>query len=329
MRSATVRLPGHPDHACDLVAEAVVDEYLRRDPATRIRLAVIGGRGVMFVSGDVASQADFDVSAIVKRTLGSLGVTDEIEPFVSLEAVAPERLAAFRMCSAAPVTVTGYATSETPEGIPSTLAVARRAAKRLEEKRKSDPEWFWLGPDAEVVASADGAKTSKITVMVEHATEPIESARRKISEELADAADGATVVVNPAGATERRGLMHASGASSRTPSAYGTMIPSSPASVGCDPLSAEKAGAWLCRAAALRLVQQGSRAVMVRATYLPGDAKPSSVIARDEQGKDLTSKIPADSLALGRVMSEWWRPGLNVDACRWGFAGEPGMPWET
>ena len=28
---------------------------------------VVGGRGVMFVSGDVASQADFDVSAIVKR----------------------------------------------------------------------------------------------------------------------------------------------------------------------------------------------------------------------------------------------------------------------
>lgn len=329
MRSATVRLAGHPDHACDLVAEAVVDEYLRRDPAARVRLAVVGGRGVMFVSGDAASQADFDVSAIVKRALGSLGVTDEMEPFVSIEPVAPERLSAFRMHAAAPVTVAGYATSETPEGVPIMLAAARRAAKRLEEKRRADPEWFWLGPDAEATAFADNAKIVRLIVAMEHAGEPLESARRKIAEELRPIADGAVVTVNPAGASERRGLANVSGASGRAPAPYGSMVPAPAPAVGCDPSSAEKAGAWLCRAAALRLVREGSRAALVRATYLPGDVKPSVVVARDERGADLSSKIPAGALALDRVMKEWWRPGLNTDACRWGFAGEPGMPWET
>jgi hypothetical protein len=46
-------------------------------------------------------------------------------------------------------------------------------------------------------------------------------------------------------------------------------------------------------------------------------------------GKDLTVGISPAALSLDRVMKEWWRPGLNVDAHRWGFAGEPGMPWEA
>src|SRR5690349_18557812 len=105
MRTALKRLPGHPDEACDLVAEAIVDEYMRRDPASRVRVSVSGGRGVMFVAGDVLSQADFDVSALVKRTLGSLGITDDVEPFVSLEPVTSERVAAMHLATEVPFTV--------------------------------------------------------------------------------------------------------------------------------------------------------------------------------------------------------------------------------
>src|SRR5512147_2353597 len=103
MQTATSRLSGHPDHACDLVAEAIVDEYLRRDPTSRVRLSVSGGRGVLFIAGDVCSQADFDVSAIVKRTVGSLGVTDDLEAFVSLEPVPSERVSAFKLSTESPI----------------------------------------------------------------------------------------------------------------------------------------------------------------------------------------------------------------------------------
>lgn len=95
MRSALARLPGHPDAVCDLVAETVVDEYLRRDPATRIRLSVAGGRGAIFVSGDVMSTADFDVSAVIRRSIGALGVMADMEPFISLDPVGSEQSALF------------------------------------------------------------------------------------------------------------------------------------------------------------------------------------------------------------------------------------------
>ena len=138
MRTARIKLPGHPDKACDLVAEAIVDEYLRRDPATRIELSVTGGHGALFISGDVASEADFDVAALVNRTLGSIGVMDEMEPFVSLERVVAEQLPAFASGPELPVIVTGYATSETPERIPSPVLFAKRIAKRLQDLREHD-----------------------------------------------------------------------------------------------------------------------------------------------------------------------------------------------
>src|SRR5579859_6780199 len=120
MRSARIKLPGHPDSVCDIVAEALVDEYLRRDPQTRIDVSVSGGHGALFIAGDVASSADFDAAALVSRTLGSLGVMDEVEPFVSLEAVVAEQLPSFSCGAELPVTVVGYATSETPELVPTT-----------------------------------------------------------------------------------------------------------------------------------------------------------------------------------------------------------------
>ncbi|MBU1349058.1 hypothetical protein KJ781_03245 [Patescibacteria group bacterium] len=328
MRSATVRLPGHPDHACDLVAEAIVGEFVRRDPASRLRVGVVGGRGVMFVSGDVASTADFDISALVKRTLGSLGVTDEVEPFISIEPVDAALVAPFRQHAHAAVTAIGYATSETPEGVPSVVSAARRIAKALDAKRTGDPEWFWFGPDAEVTAFGDGARIARVVATIEHGAEPLADVRRKIEEEIRSVADGASVLVNPAGACERRGLAARSGASGRLPAAYGSLIPQT-SHVGLDPSSAEKAGAWLCREAARTLLVDDIRAVQVRATYLPGDVKPSSVVARDEKGNDLTSRLALDTLSLDRVMGTWWRPGLDMDAHRWGFAGEPGMPWES
>ncbi len=329
MRTATMRLLGHPDHACDIVAEAIVDEYLRRDPESRVRLYVTGGRGVMFVAGDVLSQADFDVSGLIKRTLGSIGVMDEIEPFVSLEQVSPERVAAFRIGAESPITVTGYATVESSDFLPLPVSLARRITKNLHDVRQHDPEWFWLGPDAEVTVIASSMKPSRIMLTVEHGTEPLEQVRQRITQRLQSDAEGLPIEVNPTGARERRGLTHASGRSGVGQAIYGSLLPALHSLSGTDPSSIEKAGAWLARAAAIQAVKKsGAKAVLIQAMYVPGEMRPAIIHARDERGQDVREHISSDALLLSRVMKEWWRPGLNVDAIRWGFAGEVGLPWE-
>ncbi len=328
MRTATARLPGHPDHACELIAEAIVDEYARRDAEARIRLSVSGGRGLLFIAGDVLSQADFDVSAIAKRAAGSLGITEELEPFVSIEPVAAPQVAERRLACDTPVTVTGYATSETQELIPLPAALARRVAKRLQEKRSNDPEWFWLGPDAEVTVQAEDSRPSHVIVSVEHGNEPLEIVRERVATELASLFENEKLEVNPTGPREQRGLAGQTGSSGRGVSPYGSLVPFNISTSGHDAMSVEKAGAWIARAAALKIVRDGARAALVQLVYNPGDENPIFILAKDECGRDCSSKLQKEDLNLARVR-DWLRPGLNYEAALWGFAGEAGLPWEA
>lgn len=328
MKTASARLSGHPDQACELVAEVIIDEYVRRDPSAQVKLAVNGGRGVLFIVGDVLAQADFDVAAVAKRTLGSLGVAEDLEIFASLENVPSERVAAVRLLPESPLTVCGYASAETECGLPLAKDLAKRMAKKLEEKRRHDPEWYWLGPDAEIAVVGDNKKMLRAVVLLEHGDKPLEEVRLAVGKELAELEDDLHVEVNLAGPAASRGLGRAIGMSGNAPAVYGSFLPHLPSAAGRTPSQPEKAGAWLARAAALKILRSGMRAALVQATYFPSETAPRFFSARDEQGKNCSHLISRQELDLQRVMSEWWRPNLNFDAARWGFAGEPGLPWE-
>lgn len=329
MRSARTKLPGHPDKACDLVAEAIVDEYLKRDPETRIQVHVTGGRGAIFVCGDVRSQADFDVAALVHRTLGSLGMVAEMEPFVALEAVSPQQTERMLNGLDLPVTVMGYATDETPEFLPKTLTVALRAAKALEDKRQSDEAWFWVGADGEVEVSASGSEPESMHIVMEHGTFSLADAREQVSSLMGGILPELKVRINELGPQEARSLVNVCGASGKNFAVYGHQLPPVDAGIGRDVHHPTKAGAWLARAAARKLVVSGASAVLVSAVYMPGEKIPAKISARDGQGKDLSSQVDARELDLSRVAKEWWRPGLNADAARWGFVGQASLPWES
>lgn len=329
MRSARIRLPGHPDRVCDLVAEAIVDEYLRRDVASQLALHVSGGRGALFVSGDIKSQADFDVSSLVRRTLGSLSVLAETEPFIALEAVSPEQADTFGRGIDSPVTVHGYATQETAKQLPTSLVLAQEIARGLFEKRQTDERWFWLGPDADVCTLATSHEPSEVYVRIEHGSKTLLDARGEITAFVQSLAPQLRVKVNELGPQENRGLGYRMGASGGDGAVYGSVLPATTQGIGLDPGRAEKAGSWLARAAARKLVERGARAALVQVVYIPGEQLPAFFVARDEQGKNITSGLTREELSLQRVMREWWRPGLNSEAARWGFVGEVSLPWET
>ena len=328
MSLARIRLPGHPDALCDLVAEAIVDEYARRDPAARLRISVMGGRGALFIAGDVMSQADFDVAMLIRRTVGSLGVIAEIEPFIALETVGAERASSFGAGIESPVAVVGYATVETEERVPIACSIARRLAKALHDRRSSDENWFWLGSDAEVVVECI-QKELRVSLCVEHGTTSLEEVRKELTAFVHTLYPMALVHVNEVGAVDVRGIAQVMGASGRWNEPYGSAIPSGPSGVGLDLYRAEKSGAWLARAAARALVNGGAKAAMVRAVYRPGERLPATIVARDERGKDLSSLIDPTSMSLDRAARDWVRPNLHTDAARWGFAGEFGLPWES
>jgi len=329
MRCASLRLPGHPDAACDLVAEAIVDEYLDRDPETRIRVDVVGGHGALFVSGEVRSSADVDVAAVVRRVLGKIGSGSEIEPFISLESVSSGLSAISSAGMAVPLTVIGYACSETPERLPLPVALTIRLAKQLQAYRETDEQGFWLGPDAECAIILKQNAMPQIILNVEHGTIDIADVRSRLSNVISSVIPGTRSRVNDLGPVERRGLAKSTGGSGRHGDIYGTLMPSTLSVAGLDPHHPLKAGAWLARAAARELVGKGANAALVQLTYEPGRAEPLTMIARDEKGKRLDAQLDPKKLYLDRVMRDWWRKDLNQDAIRWGLAGDAALPWEA
>lgn len=70
---------GHPDKVCDQISDALLTEYLKGDENSRCGIEVAGGKGVIFITGEVTSKADVNVKEVVERTLFDIGYQDEME----------------------------------------------------------------------------------------------------------------------------------------------------------------------------------------------------------------------------------------------------------
>src|SRR2546426_9683093 len=52
---------GHPDKVCDQISDAILDEFLRQDPESRVAVETMTTTGIVVVAGEVTSKAKFDV----------------------------------------------------------------------------------------------------------------------------------------------------------------------------------------------------------------------------------------------------------------------------
>ena len=74
---------GHPDKLCDRISDAVLDAYLRDDPAARVACETATGPGWVRVFGEVRSSAVVDVESVVRgaiRRAGFRSVEDGLDP---------------------------------------------------------------------------------------------------------------------------------------------------------------------------------------------------------------------------------------------------------
>lgn len=64
---------GHPDKVCDQISDAILDECLKQDKNSRCGIEVVGGKGKIFITGEITTNAHLNLKAIVKRVLSSVG----------------------------------------------------------------------------------------------------------------------------------------------------------------------------------------------------------------------------------------------------------------
>ncbi len=67
---------GHPDKVADQISDALLDEFLRRDPESKVAIETLVTTGLVVLSGEVHSRAYVDVQEITRKVIREIGYTE-------------------------------------------------------------------------------------------------------------------------------------------------------------------------------------------------------------------------------------------------------------
>jgi S-adenosylmethionine synthetase len=341
LKTVEVPLAGHPDKICDQIVDALVDEYLRRDPKSLVDIQAMGSNGMLMIGGTVDSKADFDCAKIVRDVYASIGYDDEIEPFVNIEKPSEDMARVLVKGGAQGTTVVyGYATKETREFLPRAYVYANAIAKRLDDLRKMDKDFSWLRPDGKVQLTMDGNTPVAVTVMAQH--DP-KLDLTHIQMQLVNAViipvlgehSGIKLLVNSGGIFGAGGFSTHAGASGRKIQAdtYGGLLPSSDFGLsGKDPRKPSRAGTYMARYAAKNLVAQGVAGnVLISVAYGMGQPDPIFIEAHSGKGEDLSAIVKAQFDFRPEAIVERLDLAKPIygKVSTYGQFGRDGLPWES
>ena len=64
---------GHPDKVADQISDAVLDEFLARDPQSKVACETLVTTGQVVLAGEVKSQAYVDQMDVTRREIKAIG----------------------------------------------------------------------------------------------------------------------------------------------------------------------------------------------------------------------------------------------------------------
>ena len=70
---------GHPDKVCDQISDALLDEYIKGDKKSRCAIETVGGKGKIFITGEVTSHTKVNVEDVVGSVLKDVGYASDYE----------------------------------------------------------------------------------------------------------------------------------------------------------------------------------------------------------------------------------------------------------
>ena len=153
---------GHPDKVADQISDAVLDEFIARDPQSKVACETLVTTGQVVVAGEIKSEAYVDLQDICRRVINEIGYNRSDLRFDGnscgiLSAVheqspdinrGVERAEAAEQGAGDQGMMFGYATNETPLYIPLTLALSHALLMELADIRREGVDMTYLRPDS-------------------------------------------------------------------------------------------------------------------------------------------------------------------------------------
>ena len=153
---------GHPDKVADQISDAILDEYLAKDPQSKVACETLVTTGQVVLAGEVKSTAHVDVQKTARRVIERIGYTKSEYKFdaescgvlVALHEQSAdinrgvERKDPMNQGAGDQGMMFGYATKETDNYMPLALDLSHRLLRELAAIRREGKQMTYLRPDA-------------------------------------------------------------------------------------------------------------------------------------------------------------------------------------
>jgi len=367
---------GHPDKMADQISDSILDAILAQDPMGRVACETLVTTGQVHVVGEISTSCYVDIPHIIRDTIRKIGYTrakygfdaDTCGILVSIdEQSADIALGVDKALEAKAGAVDeedligagdqgmmfGYATNETPEYMPLTIALAHRLSRRLAEVRKNG-DLPYLRPDGKtqvtvayedgkpvhvdtiVISTQHGEDTALSTIekdMIEQVIQPV------VPAELLD--DDTKYFINPTGKFVIGGPQGDSGLTGRKiiVDTYGGMARhGGGAFSGKDPTKVDRSAAYAARYVAKNVVAAGlADRCEIQLAYAIGVARPVSIMVEtfgtnkvDESLIEELIKKNFDLRPAGIIKKLDLRRPIYAQTAAYGHFGrtDVDLPWE-
>ena len=130
---------GHPDKVTDQISAAILAECVKQDKGTRAGIEVTGGKGKIFVTGEVTTKAKFSVKKIVKRVLSDVGYKTNYKIIDNLGKQSPDIAQGVDVGGAGDQGMMyGYACDDTDNMLPKAMVILQDFAYNYDKLRQKD-----------------------------------------------------------------------------------------------------------------------------------------------------------------------------------------------
>lgn len=135
---------GHPDKVCDQISDALVDEFIKGDKKSRCAIETMGGKGKIFITGEVTSKSRVDISKVVKNVLRDAGYSSDYEIINNIGVQSSDIAMGTNdevMGAGDQGMMFGYACNDNDSYLPTAMVILQELSKKYDELRKADSKF--------------------------------------------------------------------------------------------------------------------------------------------------------------------------------------------